>query len=129
MMKDTSKPTRKPLFERWDLLPWQGIAWAARAMWVGFAKRGRSDWREYPTEGDEAPINHAMRHLARATTLRSGSMERLDQYGRVIANVAMQIELEAPLQSGAVAAWQNRMKDLFQLNEEQPPRQKATPSN
>ncbi len=86
---------RKPLPERWDLLPYLGLRAVAEVMHEGEAKYPGNAWRGYPfKDSDQTPLNHAIAHAIKAAVLTVGSDERRRQMAKAAANLLMQIELE-----------------------------------
>ncbi len=88
---------RKPLSERWDLLPYYGMKAVAQVFHEGEAKYRGSAWRGYPfKDSDQSPLNHAIGHAVAANNFSPGNPERLRQMAKAAANLMMQIELEDP---------------------------------
>lgn len=86
---------RRPLSERWDLLPYRGLKAVAEVMYDGESLYPGSAWRGYPfSDSHEAPLNHAIAHAARAMQFLVGSRERRRQMAKAAANLLMQIDLE-----------------------------------
>lgn len=105
-VKALEEPRRYALRARFDLLPGEGLRWAARAMAYGWeARGGKADWRAYPETGDKSPLNHAMGHLTEAVDLPVGDRRRVWKLAKAAANLLMAVWLES---SGeAVEWWEN----------------------
>lgn len=90
-----AEPKRYQLAMRLDLLPGEGVRWAARAMHYGFVARGgKADWRGYPLAGDKSPLNHAIGHLMEAVDIEPRHPRRVWKLAKAAANVLMAIWLE-----------------------------------
>ncbi len=94
-MPNDSPVRRKPIRERWDLLPYCGLRAVAEVLHDGEAKYPNSAWRSYPhRDSDQSPLNHAIGHAMEATSMEVGSSDRARTMAKAATNLLMQIELE-----------------------------------
>lgn len=90
-----SPAKRKPLSQRYDLAPFEGLKAVAEILHDGEALYPGSAWRQYPfKDSHEVPLNHAIGHAAKAASLPVGSLDRRRQMAKAATNLLMQIELE-----------------------------------
>lgn len=88
---------REPLGERWDLIPglYKALAQIAKISSLGAEKYGDTSWKQRTAIGDESPINHVLRHTAKALEYEFGTEERIRQLSKAAWNILAQIELES----------------------------------
>ncbi len=86
---------RKPISQRYDLIPPLGLKAVAEVMYEGAAKYPDLPWRSYRAEGgDETPVNHAVSHVYKGLSLEPGTTERARQLAKAAVNLLMQIDIE-----------------------------------
>lgn len=94
---------RKETGVRWDLIPglFEGLEWVAKVADYGAFRAGPDgkgygvdNWKKLDLTSEQAPINHGLRHAAKAITFPPGSDERKWQLAKAIWNLLAQLWYE-----------------------------------
>lgn len=99
---NTPKGKRKIIGKRYDLIPglFEGLERIAEVADYGAEKYGVDNWKGLDISGEKAPINHAIRHCAKATIYPFGSRERSWQLAKAGWNILAQLWFESRVKNG-----------------------------
>ena len=89
---------RQAVGERWDLIPgiFTSLSEVAKVASYGAEKYEPENWKNIDPRSEQSPLNHGIRHAAKATELAYGSSDRRWQLAKAAWNMLAQIWFERP---------------------------------
>lgn len=91
-----SGSTREKKGVRWDLIPgiFTSLEEVAKVAEYGAGKYGIDNWKGLDVNTEQSPLNHCIRHAAKAAECKPGSEERIWQLAKTAWNALAQIYFE-----------------------------------
>ena len=81
---------REKISVRFDLIPYEALYEIAKCFAYGSDKYDDNNWQGLDFEkGEQTPLNHALMHLSRATSMPFGSPDRLWELTKAATNIMM----------------------------------------
>lgn len=84
IVKHKSGASATQLDEAWNLMPFEGLQYAARRFWLGKNKHGARNWEQGDEEYAEERLKHMLRHAA-----LFGARRQREDLEAVICNAMM----------------------------------------